>query len=100
MAKSPTTLRLPTGMECVSHQPTQSSRLGDVGYVDKGGTWRRVVNIVEPITCEKLGMEAVSLSHVRTKYVTERKHAYLDKPLINLREGGSCDVLTPEQLAT
>jgi hypothetical protein len=87
-------------MECVSHQPTQSSRLGDVGYVDEGGTWRRVVNIVEPITCERLGMKAASLSHDRTNYVTERKHAHLDKPLINLLEGGSYDVVTPGQLAT
>jgi hypothetical protein len=89
---------LPTRMECVTQQPTQSTRLGDVGYVDKGGTWRRVVNIIEPITCEKVGMKAASLSHDRTKYVTERKHAHIDEPLIKFLERGKYEVLTPEQL--
>jgi serine/threonine protein kinase len=40
-------------MECVNGS---NSRLGDMGYVDEKGAWRRMVNIVDPSSCERLGI--------------------------------------------
>jgi hypothetical protein len=37
----------------------QISRLGDVGYVDMSGNWRRVLNILDDVSCRRLSSPAV-----------------------------------------
>jgi hypothetical protein len=86
-------------INCLTHNPLQTSRLGDLGYVDEGGRWRTVVNIVDEPICQKFGMQAIQISHSLENYITEKKYEPFDVPFVRLLQGGNYQILTPDQLA-
>ena len=86
-------------INCLTHNPLQTSRLGDLGYVDESGRWRTVVNIVDDPICQKFGMQAIQITHNLENYITERKHEPFDVPFVRLFQGGNYQILTPDQLA-
>ena len=88
-----------TDINYLSHNPLQSSRLGDLGYVDEGGRWRTVANIVDEHTCQKIGMQAIQRTHNLENYITQRKYEPFDTPFVQLVQGGKYQILTPDQLA-
>jgi hypothetical protein len=40
----------------ISYDPSPESNLGDIGYVDGGGRWRRVINLLDRTACSQLGI--------------------------------------------
>ena len=86
-------------IKCLSHNPVQSSQLGDLGYLDDSGRWHAVLNIFDGHTCHKAGIAAIQRTHDLSKYITEKKHEPLGAPMVKLFQGGSFEILTPDQLA-
>jgi hypothetical protein len=76
----------------------QTSRLGDVGYLDDSGRWRTVLNMFDVLTCNKIGIVAIKRTHDLSKYITQRKHEPFGVPVVKLFQGGDFDILTPEEL--
>ena len=85
-------------IKCVSHNPVQSSRLGDIGYLGDGGRWHVILNIFDGRTCQKAGIAAIQRSDDLSKYITEKKHNLLDVPVVKLFQGGTYEILTPDQI--
>lgn len=87
------------GIKNLTHNPSPGSRLGDVGYVDEAGNWRRVLNILDKSSCEPLGISCLRLARGLPQYITQRKYVPFDQPVIQLYSGGGFQVLTGEDLA-
>jgi hypothetical protein len=87
------------GIKNLTHNPSPGSRLGDIGYVDEAGNWRRVVNILDEASCEPLGINCLRLARGLPQYITQRKHVPFDEPVIQLYSTGGCQILTGEDLA-
>jgi hypothetical protein len=88
-----------TDIDCLSHNPLQASRLGDLGYVDDGGRWRTITNIVDEHMCRKYGMQAIQRTHSLENYITQKKYEPLDKPIVKLLQGGKYQIFSPDELA-
>lgn len=81
-----------------SHNPSQTERLGDIGFVDNSGRWRRVLNIADTFTCEKLGIQAIQRTHELKEYVMQRPRNRCNELYVKVSPGGSYQILTPTQL--
>lgn len=86
-------------IKCLSHNPMQGSRLGDLGYLDDSGRWRVVLNIFDGLTCQKFGIAAIQRTHDLSKYITEKNHEPFGVPVVKLFQGGTFEILAPDQLA-
>ena len=84
-------------IQSVTHDPSTDSRLGDIGYVGIGGRWRRIVNMLDGISCQYLGLKAIKRTHELNNYIRKRKHRPSDTPIVTLRENGNYEILSPEQ---
>ena len=87
----------------LGHNPSPNSRLGDVGYVDKAGSWRCVVNCLDPKSCSQLGVQALGLAQPKARYITHSgsRELYMAEPVVQLTGSGSFKQLkTGEALAT
>jgi hypothetical protein len=87
---------LTPNIKCVTHDPSTDSRLGDIGYVAEGGRWRKIVNIVDGISCYYLGINAIKRTHELEDYIGKRKHTQFNVPFVTINEGGTFDILTPD----
>jgi hypothetical protein len=65
-----------------AQNPSPNSRLGDIGYLDHTGTWRRVVNLLDSTSCDQLGNKPLrSMQGLASEYITERRQR---EPIVNL----------------
>ena len=88
-------------IKCLSYNPNpQTSWLGDVGYLDDSGVWRRILNVVDESTCHKYGVKAVQRTHKLEQYIIERKQGNISEPVVRIFGGGGYQVLAPDQLAS
>jgi hypothetical protein len=81
----------------VTHDPSTDSRLGDIGYVAHDGRWRRIVNILDGISCRYLGIMPIKRTHDLEEYITQRKHTQSHGPYVKMRENGAYAILDPDQ---
>src|SRR5438270_5592122 len=78
-----------------TQNPSPTSRLGDIGYVDESGTWIRVINILDP---KQIGIEAIPLPRETAEYITKREMAGL---VVELNDESSCrEFATGDALAS
>lgn len=66
-----------------AQNPSPNSRLGDIGYVDHTGTWRRVVNALDATSCDQLGIKPLRLQGLASEYITDRL-VHQREPIVNL----------------
>lgn len=85
-------------LKWLSIDPSPTSRLGDVGYVDAKGRWRVVLNILNQNICEHYGIKAIMLAAGLDEYIVETPHISHGEPLLELRRGGSYRLVTLNQL--
>lgn len=79
----------------LGRNPSPISRLCDIGYVDRTGSWRRVVNILDTSSCKQLGLKALRLERPFKEYVAPDRHLYLTEPVVQLSGlGGGFQVFT------
>lgn len=62
--------------ECTSElklvpNPTTTSILGDVSFIDDKRALRRVLNIFDPVSCGKAGIESLKLTHELKDYIKD-----------------------------
>jgi hypothetical protein len=76
-------------LKWVSIDPSTTSRLGDLGYVDKKGCWRVVLNIFDRNATERLGIKALALQASLGEYVVQNNVIPFDDPIVELRPQGS-----------
>ena len=88
----------PLVIKCLSYNPIQKSRLGDLGYLDGSGHWHVILNIFDQYTCEKAGVATITLTEDVSKYITEKNHEPLNAPVVRLFQGGRFEILSPDQL--
>jgi hypothetical protein len=79
-------------LKWLSRDPSSTSRLGDIGYVDAKGSWRVALNIFDELRCERYGVHALETQ--LSKDITEAHHVPLDQPAVELRRGGSYRIVT------
>ena len=82
----------------LSHNPSQSSTLGDVGFIDDKGTWRKVVNILDSESCKELGIKSLQLARGQPQYITQAKRTPFDEPIVDLYNGESHKLYRPEEI--
>jgi hypothetical protein len=103
MSCSSTWTSLESGLSCdvqhISHDPSQTPRLGDLGYVDEKGRWRQVVNIADSRTCQKYRMKALQMTHDLEAYITEKPYIPHNEPFVRVSPGNDFQMLEPEKLA-
>ena len=103
MSYSSTWTPFESGISCdvqhISHDPSQTSRLGDLGYVDEKGRWRQVVNIADSHTCQKYRMKALQRTHNLEAYITEKPHIPYNEPFVRVSPGNDFQILEPDKSA-
>ena len=83
----------------MSSWPVAGSRLADIGYVDKSGTWRTVLNILGEKQCRTLGIRPLQLAHgigvyiTQTMFASPREHMF-----VQLSPGWTWRTLTDAEL--
>ena len=82
----------------IAREPSPSSRLGDIGYLDKKGMWHGVVNIFDQGSCRLLGIKALRLATDWLQYITQGQHNASEQPWIDLYPGGSYQLVSPNEL--
>jgi hypothetical protein len=87
------------GIKNLTHNPSSNSRLGDIGYVDETGSWRRIVNILDQTSCDPLRIKCLLLARGIPQYITQTKYIPFDEPVIELYNGGGCQIVTGDELA-
>lgn len=84
----------------LGHNPSPNSRIGDLGYVDQAGSWRRVLNCLDPKSCDQLGLKALRLAQPTAQYIMPTRQIYMTEPVVQLSGPGSFQQLnTGEALA-
>jgi hypothetical protein len=84
----------------LGHNPSPNSRIGDIGYVDQAGSWRRVLNCLDSKSCGQLGLKALRLAQPTARYITSARQIYMTEPVVKLDGAGSVQqVSTGEALA-
>lgn len=79
--------------------PSHDSTLGDVGYRDQKGSWRKIVNLLDTESCELLGIKSLRLARGSPQYVSQAPHAPLGQPFVYTDPGASHRLLSPDELA-
>lgn len=82
----------------IAHEPSLTSRLGDIGYIDKQGMWQKIVNILDQNSCHQLGIKAIQLATDLFQYIKQGRHSSSEEPCVNLNAGGSYQLVTPNEL--
>ena len=75
----------------VSTNPSTVSRLGDVGYTCRKGSWRRVLNIADSRGCVRAGIRPVG----STEWLETTERAPLTNPFVRL-SAGTFQLLGPQ----
>ena len=83
----------------LSHNPSHHSTLGDVGYVDDKGSWRKLVNVLDTESCEAIGIKSLRLARGLPQYITQARHAPFEEPIIHIDNEASHKLLTPIEAA-
>jgi hypothetical protein len=83
----------------LSHDPTSASRIGDIGYVDRCGHWRQILNVFDRESCRRLGINSIRLSSRVLEYTTRTKYEPFDKPIVRLYDGGHWRYLETNELS-
>ena len=91
--------KLSPDIKSLSCDPSQTSQLGDIGYVNEGGRWCRVLNIVDGLTCQKHGIKALQRTHDLKEYITERQREPMGEPFVKVFPGDGYQILAPDQMA-
>jgi hypothetical protein len=86
----------PTNITCVTRDPSQTTRVGDVGFVDGKGAWCKVANIMDA-TSQKCGIRGLQRTHEMKDYITERP--YLDEPFVSVSPGNNFQILSHHEMA-
>jgi hypothetical protein len=87
-----------SGIKNLAHNPSQSSRLGDIGYVDQKGSWRSIINVLDQGACEQLGIRALRLAQALPSYVTQARDSRFEgQPLVKIFDGGEYEILSPDK---
>jgi hypothetical protein len=86
----------PTNITCVTRDPSQTTRLGDVGFVDGKGAWCKVANIMDA-TGQKCGIRALRRTNELKDYISERP--YLDEPFVSVSPGNNFQILSHHDMA-
>jgi hypothetical protein len=82
----------------LAHDPSLTSRLGDIGYVNQQGMWQNIVNILDQNRCHQLGIKSIRLASDLFQYIREGHHGSSEEPCVNLSAGGSYQLVTPNEL--
>ena len=82
----------------ITHEPSLTSRLGDIGYVDKQAMWQKIVNIFDQNSCHQLGIKAIRLATDLFQYIKQGRHSSSEEPCVILNAGGSYQLVTPNEL--
>jgi hypothetical protein len=85
-------------INCLSLDPSTTSRLGDIGFFDKNGSWRRIFNILDQESADPFGIATLTLPKPASEYVEQTEGSAVDEPLIQLDSGGSYKLLTAEEV--
>lgn len=90
---------VPSDIKYLSHSPSRESRLGDIGYVDERGNWRKILNIFDQESCRQLGIKTLRLERSLSQYITQTKYSRSATPIVKLYNGGKCRFLDRKELA-
>jgi hypothetical protein len=86
-------------LKLVSPNPSTTSILGDILFIDNKGYLRRVLNILDPISCKKAGIKPLKLTHDLKDYIKKTEHAPLNDVFVQISPGGTFQNLAPDQFA-
>lgn len=96
--ESPSNQESAEPIKYITRQPSISSRLGDIGYVDDKGMWHGVVNIFDQGSCQRLGIKALKLETDWPQHITTRQYGASEKPWIDLYPEGRYQMVSPDEL--
>lgn len=90
-----TTQSLGPSLRWLSVDPITNSRLGDIGFIDAKGTWKRVLNIFDQGGCERAGMNPLRLAKDVSMCVVRREasNTIFKEPVIQLSPGGKYQLI-------
>ena len=77
------------GVPNLGRNPSPIPRLGDIGYLDQTGSWRRLVNILDASSCKQVGLKSLRLERPLKEYVALERQVYMTEPVVQLSGSGS-----------
>jgi hypothetical protein len=83
----------------ISTDPCPESRLADWGYVDQGGRWRRIINLLDEVSCRVAKIRPLQLAVSRSEYTTEKQQKPHTDPAIVLSNLGQAKIFEPDVFA-
>jgi hypothetical protein len=85
----------------IARDPSASSRLADIGYIDRKGGWHAIVNILDQSSCQHLGIQPIHLASGLQQYITTQRVVPSYEPLVELYNGSDkqYQLVTPSELA-
>jgi hypothetical protein len=84
-------------LKLVVPNPTTTPVLGDVSFIDDKGAMRRVLNIFDPVSCEKAGIEPLKLTHELKDYI---KDTPLNEVLVQTSPHATFQIFANDDFAT
>jgi hypothetical protein len=85
----------------IARDPSASSRLADIGYIDRKGGWHAIVNILDQSSCQHLGIQPIHLASGLQQYITTQRVVPSYEPLVEIYNGSDkqYQLVTPSELA-
>lgn len=87
-------------LHIVSTDPGTESRLGEWGYIDQAGRWRKICNIFDLQSCLAINARPIQLSRPIAEYKTEKQDKPFGDPFVILSTESYWQTMDPEILAT
>jgi|SRR5579859_7531827 len=83
----------------ISTDASPESRLADWGYIDQGGRWRRILNLLDDASCRVAKARPLRLSVHQSEYITGKQQKLHTEPVVVLSKPGHSTVFEPDVFA-
>src|SRR5579859_4960835 len=88
----------PSSIKFVSDWPVIGSRLGDIGFLDHSGTWRKVLNILDEVECSAHGIQHLQTNETVQLFSQEPLDISTEHPLVRVSSGWVFNFLNTAEL--
>jgi hypothetical protein len=88
----------PSSIKFVSDWPVIGSRLGDIGFLDHSGTWRKVLNILDEGECRANGIQHLRTNETAQLFSREPLDISTEHSLVKVSHGWVYNFLDTAEL--
>jgi hypothetical protein len=88
----------PSSIKFVSDWPVIGSRLGDIGFIDHSGTWRKVFNVLDEVECRANGIQHLQTNETAPLFSRVPLDISTEQPLVKVSHGWVFNFLNTAEL--